>query len=401
MPRLVAFYLREFSGRADGEVSWLYKFIFCLCLPFVSNTFYRARLIALAIAECTESVAQIDRVLDMITASDSSSGATISIERTNEDYFTVFGESANPEPPVVTFTISPQVITSQAAGGSYTIQVMGGAGQWTHRYPNHEWVQTRQSPTTLEVTVLPNSTTSPRSQVISLYWTNPATGIQYMQELMIEQAATGDATGTARIRGFVFDRATGNPIVDQWVSWYLPGNHEYRWTYTGSDGSYMFETPVSRSTYNTWDDMSIRVFRSVNDNDRYNFSSTSVPWETITSSVLQVPALYLGRSGESFDIACRFGVFDQGTSQPIAGAIIRFTIGSLPPMTGVSNSQGSVYFTPNITEAEWLANRSLIQYTASASGYNTSTVRLTLYEMLSFDLIKANGIQVLANLVRS
>lgn len=67
MPKLVAFYLREFSYDAGGNASNLYKFILCLCLPFVSRTFRRARLIALAIAECTNSQDQITRVLEKIT----------------------------------------------------------------------------------------------------------------------------------------------------------------------------------------------------------------------------------------------------------------------------------------------------------------------------------------------
>ena len=67
MPKLVAFLLREFSGRTDGSMSTLYKFVFCLCLPFVSQTFRRARLIALAIAECTNSADQISRLINAIT----------------------------------------------------------------------------------------------------------------------------------------------------------------------------------------------------------------------------------------------------------------------------------------------------------------------------------------------
>jgi len=70
MPKLVAFYLKEFSVRADGTPSNLYKLIFCLCLPFVSNTFNRARMIALAIAECTQSRDQIIRLLKKITGAD-------------------------------------------------------------------------------------------------------------------------------------------------------------------------------------------------------------------------------------------------------------------------------------------------------------------------------------------
>lgn len=67
MPKLVAHYLREFSVRGNGTTSNLYWFVFCLCLPFVSTTFNRARLIALAIAECTESADQIFRLLEKIT----------------------------------------------------------------------------------------------------------------------------------------------------------------------------------------------------------------------------------------------------------------------------------------------------------------------------------------------
>ena len=70
MPKLVATYLREFSCDAEGRPSALYKFIFCLCLPFVSATFRRARLNALAIAECTNSGEQIKRVLKAITGAE-------------------------------------------------------------------------------------------------------------------------------------------------------------------------------------------------------------------------------------------------------------------------------------------------------------------------------------------
>lgn len=63
MPRLVAHYLKEFSVRSDGTTSDLYRFMFCLCLPFVFPAFRRARLIALMIAECTNSADQVSRVL--------------------------------------------------------------------------------------------------------------------------------------------------------------------------------------------------------------------------------------------------------------------------------------------------------------------------------------------------
>lgn len=68
MPKLVATYLREFSTDVDGKPSILFKFIFCLCLPFVSSTFRVARLKALAIAECKNSAEQIKRVFNNLTA---------------------------------------------------------------------------------------------------------------------------------------------------------------------------------------------------------------------------------------------------------------------------------------------------------------------------------------------
>ena len=79
MPKLVAAYLREFSTNALGTPSNLYKFVLCLCLPFISPTFRRARLNALAIAECTVSADQIKRVLYMLTGAE-----IISIENNEE-----------------------------------------------------------------------------------------------------------------------------------------------------------------------------------------------------------------------------------------------------------------------------------------------------------------------------
>lgn len=92
MPKLVAFYLREFSVRTDGEPSNLYKFIFCLCLPFVSRTFNRARLVALAIAECTNSRDQIFRVLEKIT-----SVGVHDLEVNKEYYVSYDGTNALPD----------------------------------------------------------------------------------------------------------------------------------------------------------------------------------------------------------------------------------------------------------------------------------------------------------------
>lgn len=85
MPKLVATYLREFSCNAEGRPSALYKFIFCLCLPFVSATFRLARLIALAIAECTNSGDQIARGLKAII------GAEISYTGNGTDYEVSYG----------------------------------------------------------------------------------------------------------------------------------------------------------------------------------------------------------------------------------------------------------------------------------------------------------------------
>lgn len=87
MPKLVAFYLREFSVKSNGEPSLLYKFIFCLCLPFVSQTFRRARLNALAIAECTNSGDQIKRVIEKLT------GVTFNIVNLGAEYLTAFDGS--------------------------------------------------------------------------------------------------------------------------------------------------------------------------------------------------------------------------------------------------------------------------------------------------------------------
>lgn len=67
MPKLVAFYLKEFSYRRDGTTSDLYWYVYCLCLPFIFPGFRRARMIALAIAECTNSRDQILRILNILT----------------------------------------------------------------------------------------------------------------------------------------------------------------------------------------------------------------------------------------------------------------------------------------------------------------------------------------------
>jgi len=84
-PKLVAFYLREFSVNLNGEPSLLFKFVFCLCLPFVSETFRKARLDALAIVECTNSADQIFRVLEKLC------GATLISMDSYDDYAAPFG----------------------------------------------------------------------------------------------------------------------------------------------------------------------------------------------------------------------------------------------------------------------------------------------------------------------
>lgn len=89
MPKLVALYLREFSLRKDGETSVLFKFIFCLCLPFVSRTFRRARLITLAIAECTNSQDQLTRVLEKIT------GVSVEYTSLDDSYYMSYNGTGN------------------------------------------------------------------------------------------------------------------------------------------------------------------------------------------------------------------------------------------------------------------------------------------------------------------
>lgn len=82
MPKLVAYYLREFSYRRDGTTSTLYQFVFSLCLPFVSKQFRSARLAALAIAECTNSADQIKRLFNKLMGGD----AKLTILSHNNDF---------------------------------------------------------------------------------------------------------------------------------------------------------------------------------------------------------------------------------------------------------------------------------------------------------------------------
>lgn len=99
MPKLVATYLREFSCDAEGKPSALYKFIFCLCLPFVSATFRQARLNVLAIAECTNSGEQIKRVLKAIT------GAEIEYVGGVTDYEVSYGVPNDGEEAMVSYGV--------------------------------------------------------------------------------------------------------------------------------------------------------------------------------------------------------------------------------------------------------------------------------------------------------
>lgn len=100
MPKLVAYYLKEFSARSDGSVSTLYKFIFCLCLPFLSDTFNRARMEALAISECTTSRDQISRLLNKIT------GADVTFEAYTEEFYASYDGTAD---ATQRFTYTPDV----------------------------------------------------------------------------------------------------------------------------------------------------------------------------------------------------------------------------------------------------------------------------------------------------
>lgn len=104
MPKLVATYLREFSCNVAGRPSALYKFVFCLCLPFVSTTFRRARLIALAIAECTNSGDQIARVLYAITGArleytGKATDYTVSYDASGQGFTEFFAAEAAPLVP--------------------------------------------------------------------------------------------------------------------------------------------------------------------------------------------------------------------------------------------------------------------------------------------------------------
>lgn len=129
MPKLVAFYLREFSIRSDGTPSNLYKFIFCLCLPFVSQTFRIARLNALAVAECTNSEKQIIRVLEKIT------GAVLTITPYDDTYMASWngaGMAADFSYQGGTTTLVAYEATINA--GQFTIQLNGASANEVEAY---------------------------------------------------------------------------------------------------------------------------------------------------------------------------------------------------------------------------------------------------------------------------
>ena len=92
--KLVATYLREFSFKSTSSGSivptMLYKFVLCLCLPFVSPTFRRARLVALAIAGCTNSADQIRRVINKTT------GAVVSFTEFGDNFFMSYDGTNDP-----------------------------------------------------------------------------------------------------------------------------------------------------------------------------------------------------------------------------------------------------------------------------------------------------------------
>lgn len=124
MPKLVAWYLREFSYNKDGEPSTLYKFVFCLCLPFISKTFRTARLNALAIAECTNSQDQICKVFNKIT------GADIEVENVSQDYLTAYnGTADSPDFAFNGQADAPQVTFVASANAAQITITLNGASK--------------------------------------------------------------------------------------------------------------------------------------------------------------------------------------------------------------------------------------------------------------------------------
>lgn len=117
MPKLVAYYLREFSYRRDGTTSALYQFVFSLCLPFVSRQFRSARLAALAIAECTDSADQIKRLFDKLMGGDAkltilshNNDFRLSWDGTGAEPLFPFDGSAATNDPQVPYSPSPNLV---------------------------------------------------------------------------------------------------------------------------------------------------------------------------------------------------------------------------------------------------------------------------------------------------
>lgn len=128
MPKLVAFFLREFSYRKDGTTSTLYKFVFCLCLPFVSYTFRHAHLIALAIAQCTNSRDQIKRLIEKIT------GVKVTYVLESDSYMLPYSFTDTPE---LTYDVSTEPIMPYegvANSLSMYIELNGGSETEVRKY---------------------------------------------------------------------------------------------------------------------------------------------------------------------------------------------------------------------------------------------------------------------------
>ena len=125
--KLVATYLREFSFKERKfEVLWdsytrrvatnLYKFVLCCCLPFVSESFRRARLIALAIAECTDSQDQIKRLVNKIT------GADMEVRIDDGRYFTTY--QGGDAPVSFSFDSTADTPLVPFGGGSPSVEIL-------------------------------------------------------------------------------------------------------------------------------------------------------------------------------------------------------------------------------------------------------------------------------------
>lgn len=126
MPRLVAYYLREFSNHQDpnnsAPFSNLYVFVMCCCLPFFSQTFRTARLNALAIAECTCSQKQVERLLMKLVPNIE----TVSITKSVEEFLLAFGTLSD---AVIAYDdlTSPLIVYTPAINDSKVIITLKGS----------------------------------------------------------------------------------------------------------------------------------------------------------------------------------------------------------------------------------------------------------------------------------